>query len=62
MIGDKDIKDYNLASFRRAVGYVPQEPILFNASIRENMKFSKPDATDDEIIESLKIAGAWDFI
>jgi len=31
------------------MGYVGQEPVLFNASIRENMKFSKPDATDKEI-------------
>ena len=44
------------------VGYVGQEPVLFNTSVRENMKFSKPDATDDEIVEALKMANAWDFI
>ncbi len=44
------------------MGYVGQEPVLFNASIRENMKFSKPDATDKEIQEALEAANAWTFI
>ena len=35
---------------------------MFNTTIRENMKFSKPDATEEEIIEALKYANAWDFI
>lgn len=35
---------------------------MFNTSIRENMKFAKPDATDKEIIDALKVANAWDFI
>jgi ABC-type multidrug transport system fused ATPase/permease subunit len=44
------------------MGYVGQEPVLFNATIRENMKFAKPDATDDEIKEALEHANALDFI
>ena len=36
--------------------------MLFNTTIRENMLFSKPDATEEEIIEALKNANAWDFI
>jgi len=36
--------------------------VLFNTSIRENLLFAKPDATEDEIIEALKAANAWDFI
>jgi ABC-type multidrug transport system fused ATPase/permease subunit len=36
--------------------------ILFNTSIKENLLFSKPDATDEEIIQALKDANAWDFI
>ena len=35
---------------------------MFNATIRENMKFAKPDATDEEIKEALEAANAWDFI
>ena len=47
---------------RQAIGYVGQEPVLFNTSIRENMKFAKPDASDAEIEEAFKAANAWDFI
>jgi len=36
--------------------------VLFNTSIRENMLFSKPDASEEEIVEALKNANAWDFI
>ena len=44
------------------IGYVGQEPVLFNTSIKENMLFAKPAATDDEIEKALKDANAWDFI
>lgn len=43
------IESLDLRGFRRIMGYVGQEPVLFNATIRENMKFAKPDATDAEI-------------
>lgn len=62
LIDGKDIRSLDLRKFRQIVGYVGQEPVLFNTSIKENMKFSKPDATDDEIVEALKMANAWDFI
>lgn len=44
------------------MGYVGQEPILFNATIKQNMLFAKRDATDDEIEQALKDANAWSFI
>ena len=47
---------------RSRIGYVSQEPILFNTSIRENLTFAKADATEAEMIEALKDANAWDFI
>jgi len=56
------IEDFDLRNFRQNVGYVGQEPVLFNTSIRENMKFSKPDATDAEIKDALIAANAWTFI
>ena len=56
------IESLDLRQFRRLIGYVGQEPVLFNATIRENMKFAKPDATDQEIQEALEHANAWDFI
>ena len=45
----KDYKSYNLTSLRQIIGYVGQEPVLFNTTIEENLKFSKPDATPEEI-------------
>jgi len=44
------------------MGYVGQEPIMFNATIKENMLFAKRDATDEEIEQALKDANAWSFI
>jgi ABC-type multidrug transport system fused ATPase/permease subunit len=44
------------------MGYVGQEPILFNTTIKENMLFAKRDATDAEIEQALKDANAWGFI
>ena len=41
-----NIEHLDLRKFRRQIGYVSQEPVLFNTSIKENMKLSKPDATD----------------
>jgi ABC-type multidrug transport system fused ATPase/permease subunit len=58
----ENIKNINLKSMRRLIGYVGQEPVLFNTSIKENMLFAKPDATDEEIIDALKAANAYDFI
>lgn len=67
--GEGDIKidgvsvnDLNLKSFRGQIGMVLQEPFLFNASIYDNIAYSKPDATEDEIIAAAKAAGAHDFI
>jgi len=47
---------------RQNIGYVGQEPVLFNATIKENMLFSNPNASEAEIIDALKAANAWDFI
>jgi len=44
------------------MGYIGQEPVVFNTTIKENMLFSQPDATIEEIKEALKAANAWDFI
>ena len=62
LLDGDDIKTVNLQSMRQLIGYVGQEPVLFNASIRENMLFAKPDATEEEIIQALKDANAWSFI
>lgn len=51
-----------LRAFRKQIGYVSQEPVLFNCSIRENIKMGYADATEEEIIEALKMTNAWEFI
>ena len=57
-----NIKDITQKSLRNLMGLVTQDSILFNDSIKENLKIGKPDATDDEIISALKIANAYDFV
>lgn len=57
-----DLKEINLRSFRREIGYVSQEPVLFNMSIRDNMLVGKPDASEDEIYQALKSANAFNFV
>lgn len=62
LVDGHDLRDLNLRSFRESIGYVGQEPVLFNMSIKENILYGKPNATDEEVIEALKAANAWDFI
>ena len=57
-----NLKDLNLRNLRQKIGYVGQEPVLFNMSIKENILYGNPDATDEEVIQALKSANAWDFI
>lgn len=57
-----DIKNYPLKKLRDSIGTVPQKAVLFTGTIAENLRWAKPDATDDEIIKALKIAQAWDFV
>lgn len=57
-----DIKDMTKKSLRDLMGLVTQEAILFNESVKENLKIAKSDATDKEIINALKIANAWEFV
>ena len=52
----------NLRKYRNKIGYVGQEPFLFNQSIKENLLNAKPDATDEEINKALKDAMAYDFV
>ena len=62
LLDGEDIRTLNLRSMRHLIGYVSQEPVLFNTTIEQNLKFSKPDATEEEMIEALKAANAWDFV
>lgn len=58
----KDIKKYSLEELRKLIGIVPQRAALFSGTIADNMRWAKPDATDEEIISAIKIAQAWEFV
>jgi ATP-binding cassette subfamily B protein len=57
-----DISKVELYSLRRQIGIVPQETLLFDGTVQENIALTNPDASSDEIIEAAKIAAAHDFI
>ncbi len=62
LINDTNIKKYKVEDLRNIIGLVPQNPTLFAGTIRSNMCWRKPDATDEEIVKALKIAQAFDFV
>jgi ATP-binding cassette, subfamily B, bacterial len=61
-IGGADVRDLTFAGLARLVGVVSQETYLFHASVRENLRFAKPDATDDEIRAAAEAAQIHDLI
>lgn len=62
LIDGHDVRDVTLESLRKQIGIVLQETTLFSGTIRENIAFGRPDATDEEVIAAAKAAAAHDFI
>jgi ABC-type multidrug transport system fused ATPase/permease subunit len=62
LLDGHDVADLTLDSLRAAVGIVHQEPVLFSASLRENVAFGRPDAGDEEVLEALRAAAALDVV
>lgn len=62
LVDGKPINEYPLSNYRSNIGVVPQEVILFGGTIRENIAYGKPTATDQEIAEAARKANALDFI
>ena len=62
LIDGINVKDLAVNDLRQLIGNVNQEAILFNASFKDNIRFGKTDATDEEIAHAAKIANAYDFI
>lgn len=62
LIDGFDIRNLTTSSLRNQLGIVTQDAILFNDSIKNNLKLGKDNATDAEVIEALKIANAWEFV
>jgi len=59
---DDDLRDLERADFRRHMALVPQDPVIFAASARENIRFGRPDATDAEVETAAKAAAAHEFL
>src|SRR5207302_7175120 len=62
LLDGKDLRDYRLADLRNQFAIVLQEPVLFSASIAENIAYAKPEATRDELIAAAQAANAHEFI
>ncbi|MFW6270788.1 MAG: ABC transporter ATP-binding protein [Bacillota bacterium] len=61
-IDNNDIRNFKLKSLRKNIGMVLQEPILFSGTIKENIKYGKSDASDQEVVKAAKAANAYEFI
>ncbi|HDC92216.1 MAG TPA: ABC transporter ATP-binding protein [Candidatus Acetothermia bacterium] len=61
-LGGTDVRELPLEELRRRIAMAPQDVFLFSATIRENIAFGRPDATEEEIVEAATLAGLWDEI
>jgi ATP-binding cassette subfamily B protein len=61
-IGGHDVRDLTLESLRSAVGVVPQDPYLLHDTIRANLRYARPSATDEELTEACQAARIWELI
>jgi ABC-type multidrug transport system fused ATPase/permease subunit len=62
LIDGVPLEDYDQSSYRQRIGYVPQDAVLFNMSIRDNILWAQDDATDETFAEALRLANAQMFI
>lgn len=62
LIDGYDVRDLAQAALRRTIGITPQDVVLFSGTIRDNIRYGRPDATDEEVIEAAKAAQAHEFI
>ena len=62
LVDGADVRDVTLESLRREIGVIAQDPFLFSASVRENLAFGRPDATDEDVEQAARLAQAHEFI
>ena len=62
LVGGVNVKDYDLDTLRHAVAMVLQKNLLFSGTIKENLRWGNPNATDEELIEACKLAAAHEFV
>jgi len=61
-VGGRDVREYDLTSLRNQVAVVLQKNVLFSGTIKQNLRWGNPDATDEELVEACKLAQADDFV
>lgn len=62
LVDGKDVRQYGLSELRDKIGVVPQKAVLFKGTLRDNMKWGRPDASDEEIYHALDMAQAREFV
>lgn len=62
LLDGNNLKKIDIKCFKMSIGSVGQEPVLFNTTIKDNIKYGKENATDEEVQEVLKQVNAWDFV
>jgi ABC-type multidrug transport system fused ATPase/permease subunit len=62
LIDGVDVRDVRLTSLRRAIGVISQDPFLFSATVRENIAFGVPDASEEEVVAAARLAQAHEFV
>ena len=62
LVDGTDVREYSMETLRSVIGTVPQKAVLFKGTLRENMRWGKPDASDEEIYAALETAQARDFV
>ena len=62
MVDGHDVRDLTLESLRKTIGMVQQDVYLFNTNVMENIRYGRPEATDEEVMDAAKLANAYDFI
>jgi ATP-binding cassette, subfamily B, bacterial MsbA len=61
-VGDVNARDYKLGTLRNAIAHVPQDPTLFSGSVTENIRYAKPGASNEEVMEAARLANADTFV
>ncbi len=61
-IGDTDVRDFDIPYLRKSIGVVTQDSYLFNGTIRDNLRYAKENATDEELMEAIRTASLTEFI
>ncbi len=62
LIDGRSIRSFNLPEYRRQLGIVPQSPFLFSGSVADNIRYPKPDATDEEVLKAANAVGEGDWL